>query len=648
MRLAGVNIVNFRCLRDLKLEFDDVTVLVGANSTGKSSVLHALGWLFHGYPLHPEDVWGSENDATVAVSATFTDFNDADRQVLGSYVINETATFTASAAAGEPPKLTGRARSFRPFEEVREHQKATPMREAWATLLADRPELGLPKWSNQQAMIDFMKAWEADHPDDLEESTVSATHLFGFTGEGRLNQRFDFVLVPAVSDPESETQDARGTLLRQLLDRAMGDQAPMQERLKQLEERVAEQLQEIAGDEAGESLRRLSLSVSAELQRLVPGGAVRLEPRAPALKMPDLSVGLRVEEGGLETEVGRQGHGFQRALLIAVVQQLAVLSRQPEPEDEEAESVVPAESQLDLDGGKPPTGPGDPPALFLAIEEPELYQHPSQARHFAATLSKLAEGAGVQVAYATHSEHFVDPSRYERLRRFRRSTGALLPTGEATRATVAQVTELLDGIVDPGQVEIRIRMTLRRQLAAAVFARAVLIGEGPTDGGFLQGIADRTGGLDADGIAVVFGMGKAQLPLPWAILRSLDIPTYAVFDGDAGLADRMRGEGKDEAKIDGAVAHSTRANRTLLRLLGAEEEDQPETSVHATYAVFRDRLEAEALAWGACAEALTRCETELGDWRRKSDDVYRMAAGTADGDPPRIFTDVIDALRAMT
>ena len=80
--------------------------------------------------------------------------------------------------------------------------------------------------------------------------------------------------------------------------------------------------------------------------------------------------------------------------------------------------------------------------------------------------------------------------------------------------------------------------------------------------------------------------------------------------------------------------------------IGAAEEDQPETSVNGTYAVFADRLEAEVLAWGACAEALTRCEAELGDWRRKSDDVYRMAAATADGDPPRIFTDLIDAVRA--
>lgn len=74
-------------------------------------------------------------------------------------------------------------------------------------------------------------------------------------------------------------------------------------------------------------------------------------------------------------------------------------------------------------------------------------------------------------------------------------------------------------------------MTLRRQLAEAVFARAVLIREGRTDGGFLSGIADRSDGFDADGIAVVYTGGKTHLAIAWAILAELGVPTYVVFDG---------------------------------------------------------------------------------------------------------------------
>lgn len=635
MRLARVHIINFRCLRELRLDLDEVTILVGANSTGKSSVLHALRWLFEGGLLEPEDLWGCQEGATASVGGTFTDFTDADREALGSYVVNEEATFWRTWTEAEGEKLTGRGQAYPAFEEVRRHEKAIPMRTAYAELRTAQPQLGLPVANTQQAVKDAMLAWEEAHPDDLEESSVSATHLFGFTGGSRLNGRFDFVLVPAMSDPEAETRDARGTLLRQLLDRAMGDQATMQQTLKALEQEVAEQVHDIVRSESGEALRELSASVSEELQRLVPGGRVTLEPKAPAFKMPELGVNLRVEEGGLETEVGRQGNGFQRALLTAVLHQLASL-RPPEPEPSQAEPDAPAAETV------------EPPALFLALEEPELYQHPAQARHFAATLANLAgDGSGVQVAYATHSEHFVDPARYERLRRFRRRGDALLPTGEVTRATLAGVTARLAGIVEAGEVAVRIRMTLRRQLAEAVFARAVLIGEGRTDGGFLQGIADRSGGFDIDGIAVVFGMGKTQLPIPWAILTELGIHTFVVFDGDAGRAERLRQEGKPEHEIARAELDVPCENRNLLTTLGVAADDDPPTTVGETYAVFRDTLEAETLGWEGYPAELERCQAELGDWRRKSEDVYRLAAVTTAADPPDVFSRIVDAVRAL-
>jgi putative ATP-dependent endonuclease of the OLD family len=57
---------------------------------------------------------------------------------------------------------------------------------------------------------------------------------------------------------------------------------------------------------------------------------------------------------------------------------------------------------------------------MLAIEEPELYQHPLQARTLAAALRDLARVDSrtktPQIAYSTHSEHFVHPTLFEDLR----------------------------------------------------------------------------------------------------------------------------------------------------------------------------------------------------------------------------------------
>jgi putative ATP-dependent endonuclease of OLD family len=644
MRLSRVYIINFRCLAELQIELDDVTVFVGANSTGKSSVLHALQWFFEGGPLDLEDVAGHQEAATVSVGATFTSFSDADREALGSYVVGDESTFWRTWSQSEGEKLTGRGRAFPPFEEVRAHETAMPMRKAYTELRAARPDLGLPVASTQRAVVDAMRAWEADHPDELQESRVSATHLFGFTGGSRLNGRFDFVLVPAVSDPEAETRDTRGTLLRQLLDRAMGDQPSLRAGLKALEEDVTSQMQEIVLSESGDRLRELSTTVSDELQRLVPGGKVLIEPREPVFRMPDLGVSLRVEEGGLETDVGRQGHGFQRALVIALIQQLAALRPAPTPAADGAEPDQPGAAEE----ANVPESPLVPPALFLGLEEPELYQHPQQARHFASTLARLGDSSGdLQVAYATHSEHFVDAARYERLRRFQRVVGASWPRSQVTRATIAGVAARLADVVEPQDVAARIRMSLSRQLAEAVFARAVLVVEGRTDAGFMQGIADRTGGFDADGIAVVFGLGKPQLPIPWSILTELGIPTYVMFDGDAGRASRAADSGKTPDEVEQVRTEGAELNRLLLGTFGGVLNDFPETAAHDKFAVLHDDLETEAGTWSEYTAELARSRAELGDLRGKSEDVYRLAASRATGMPPAIFGEVIERLRNL-
>src|SRR6266550_2803878 len=157
MRLARVHILNFRCLVDLRLEFDDVTVLVGANSTGKSTALEALRWLFEGGPLEVEDLAGCKPDSTASVGATFVDFNDSDRSALGSYVVGDEATFWRTWSESEEEKLTGRGRAFPLFEDVRREQKALPMRKAYNDLRAAHPELGLPTVASQTAVQDAMR-----------------------------------------------------------------------------------------------------------------------------------------------------------------------------------------------------------------------------------------------------------------------------------------------------------------------------------------------------------------------------------------------------------------------------------------------------------------------------------------------------------
>ncbi len=614
MRLATVRIQNYRCLRDVTVSFNEVTTLVGANGSGKSSVLRALHWFFNGGSLEPDDVYGHDQQATVTVTGTFSELTAADRDALGSYGAGETATFWRIFEPDGEEKLTGRGLAYRAFERVREHTGMRELKRAYDELRGAEPDLGLPAVTTGQAAKEAMEQWERAHFDQLEPAEGSATHLFGFVGQPKLNGRFDYVFIPALSDADEQTRDSRGTLLQRLLERSTADRQRLEQRLDGLVDGLRTGIEEVLREEHGDALGELGTRVTAALRQYVRDATVSLEVRPPSLKIPPPSFDMRVADGGIETDVARQGHGFQRALLMATLHELA---------------------RSDV--------AGDVPAVFLAIEEPELYQHPVQARHFATVLAALPRrGDGAfQVAYATHSGFFVDPTQFERLRRFsRRADG----TREVTAATVAGVAARLQGLVAEALIHGHIARTLDRRVGEAVFADAVLLVEGRSDVGLFSGAADADGDLEHHGIAVVEAGGKTVLAIAWAILREFGIPAMVVFDADRSSPERMRRSGAADHTIATQTANITRANRDLLRVLGAQEEDWPEETVGEGYAVFADTPEA---TWPELVTRASQLAREAGDYRAKPDNWYREAARELAADRPDFVTRVIEAVRAL-
>lgn len=622
MRISQVKVENFRCLSNVEITVDDLTVLIGANGTGKSSVLRALNWFFEGGALEVEDICGKKEDAQIVVGVTFCEITQADREKLGSYATGETATFWRNWSVEEGEKLTGHALAYAPFEEVRSLGTATERRSAYANLRREDTSLELPSARSDSATKQAMQEWEAENLDKLEPAITSANHLFVSSGQPRFAGRFDYVFVSAVADAEEQTGHTSGALMKQVIKRSSINQEQTEERLKELHADTMQQVESILQEEHGEKLGELSQRFTGALQEYVPAGSVTFETRAPDLKMPPTQVGLKVADGDVETDVGRQGHGFQRALLMAAVQELARVGDS-----------------------------GDPPALFLAIEEPELYQHPAQARHFARTLSELpraGEGA-IQVGYATHNEHFVDPVRYERLRRFRKKADVALgcSTAEVSMATTERIADELSGVVSGEQVAKKIAITLRRTLSEAVFAHCVVLVEGWTDEALLRGIADREGGFDAMGVAVVEVGSKMNLPIPWAILKHLGIPAFIVFDGDGGTEARGCRDGKNEEKIKSEVANQVRWNNILLSLLGLPEEDWPETTVERKCAIFADTLEDELRSsWPEMFTLAERMKEGSEEWRPKPEDCYRQAAQECEAEMPQTFTNILSAIKS--
>jgi putative ATP-dependent endonuclease of OLD family len=288
------------------------------------------------------------------------------------------------------------------------------------------------------------------------------------------------------------------------------------------------------------------------------------------------------------TAVQRAGHGLQRAFLVTLLQHLAIAQAEAVQPDEPGEVEAP-------DGSGTSTAAGAPSEalmtadLILGIEEPELYQHPNRQRHLSAILLRLASGSieGVakrtQVIYATHSPLFVDVTRTDQIRVLRKVPGdegqpkrtkvSLTSLAEATRV-VEEADGKAPGTYSAATLEPRLVALMTPWMNEAFFAHVAVLVEGEQDRAAVVGVAKRSGyDFESLGISVIPCNGKTNLDRPTAIFRGLEIPVYAIWDGDEG--------GKDP---------KPEVNRRLLRLFGEEPEDWPER-VAGTFACFRQTLD---------------------------------------------------------
>ena len=621
MRIQRIHIQNYRSLRDLEVEFDDVTVLLGANGVGKSSILYALDWFFNGGDLESEDITYGSDGGAISVEVTFGDLNQRDRGELEKYGTREQATFKREWYPNTGEKLTGHARAFHPFEQVRAGRTATEIRGLYKDLRNKSPELCLPQDRSKDQVLQEMEKWEQENPEKLTDATTSATHLFGFVGTAKLAGVFGFVLVRAHNDAESETEDTRGTLLAQLIERASSS-IELEFEINDLKSKFEAELRELLGGKYEPVLRSVENAVSKSLQQYVSGGDINLDVGTTDMRVPQRKIFLRASDGDYQTDIGRQGQGFQRALLIAVLQVLA---------------------GIDVEGGES--------SLLIAIEEPELYQHPTQARHFASVLRALAEDGNqrVQVAYATHSPYFVDPGAFEGLRRICKVEGHDgVRNTKCTQASFEVVRDCLNNAGIEGIPYIsKVRATLRRHLGEAVFARAVLLVEGVSDAGILRGVAGRVGGLDTVGIACASLGGKRDLPMGIAVLQALGIPIFVVFDADGSQKRHLEAESKaGKSKIENAD-NARFYNNAILKMCNGQPEDWPKDQLRKSVACFEDDLEAHLdKEWPELLQFVRSEKSKTGTKSDKPEGIYEHAAETV-GSVPDLLDGIVKSAIAL-
>lgn len=620
MKIKSVCIKNFRTLKNVTIPFDSVTTFIGPNGAGKSTVLRALDWFFNGKPgsLTDKDCSFGATEEDIEVQVTFSDITEKDREALGKYAPEDVTTFTAwkRRSPDGAEVLSANSKSFPDFNAIKAASSATAKKELYAELRRNCPYLDLPAATTGAAVEQAMTAWEASHTDQLAEAPEALqTNFFGFNSGGKMSGLFDFVLVTADLRASEESIDGKASIIGRILERSVDRAAADEEIAKIVEESRARQ-QQVYEDKFKDQLATITTQLNNVVNSYSPGRAVTVAPAEVELKAPRTTFEVAVRDGTTETAVERQGHGFQRTILISALQLLA------------------------QSGAASTEG-----VICLAIEEPELFQHPIQAQTFAKVLRSLAEDPSkrIQVAYATHSPYFLEARHFNQIRRLARSSDEP-PTVTIHAASADQVKSKLSGIVDGEVVDRQLDNIVSSQLTVALFAQRAIVVEGTTEASVLHGICDREaqGALEASGVSIVPVGGKTSIPLVHAILTSVGIPAYALFDADAGFEDRAKAHGKSQNKIDEERRKHARENRSILRYFGLAEEDFPACNAHDEVAIFDDHLETFMQEnWPEWGIACANLQAESGISLAKNQLAYRTATLKAECPAPEMLLKVL-------
>ena len=309
------------------------------------------------------------------IRITYGNLRDDEKEEFKSHVKDDKLTVTKVINSGGS-KYYGASRQIPEFHEIRKEEAANPKKTKYNELVESGKYDGLgPKVTKAADAETAMDEYEASHPALLETFETPQQFLGPRNiGGGKLDKYTKFVLIPAVRDAAAEV-DRKGVIL-QLIDVLVARSVNKRPDVRKLNEEFEKRVKEVYSAENLEELGRLAGIITGLLAQYAPGAEIDLafgEVVPPKINLPP-AIATLVEDN-FKCPISYTGHGLQRALIFALLQQLTITDMSPEVNQPVGAETVPAILRL--------------PDLILAIEEPELYLHPARSRYLSNVMTRL-------------------------------------------------------------------------------------------------------------------------------------------------------------------------------------------------------------------------------------------------------------------
>jgi len=485
MRLVRTTLHNFRAYATpTEIEIDDLTVILGQNDSGKSSILDALNMFFNepkGLPDN-DDFNVPANAETISISCVFEDLPE-------SVVIDEVTPTTLaeeymlnSDGLLEIKKVFPRRGKTRVYAVAKHPHHASC--DDVLTLTNAKLKLAAQGLGIDLATIDkrintqLRRAiWGACDdlqlgPTEIELAKESARAVWD-----KLRPQLPvFALFKsdrASTDQDGEAQDPMKSAIKEAI-------ATQEAQLEEIRQTVENQVQEIA-DKTVEKIREMA-----------PDLANQLNPRVVTNKWDTLfNVSLTGDE---DIPINKRGSGTRRLVLLNFFRAKA--------------------EQESTDRG---TG------IIYAIEEPETSQHPNNQKLLIDAFDELVGGGTCQVLLTTHTPVLARRFNRQQLRILTKTNGGIEVSKGLDDGALERIVVTL-GILPDHDIKVFVGVEGKNDIHFLATVSRILADAG-------EDVPD-LGKAEEDGRLVFIPSGGSNVELWIARFKHLNIPEYHIFDRD--------------------------------------------------------------------------------------------------------------------
>lgn len=579
MRIVEIEISNFRSLRSVKMPIDDLTILIGRNGAGKSSLLKALELFFTPNAKYSEeDFYNKDTREPIRIAIKFRLNNDKESEEFQKYVIEEedghkyikVVKIMKFPASKSNQSYHGVVRDIPQFSNL--PSRKDDLIKRYKELQEEFPDLPpLGSKPTKKKILEVLEKYKNLHPEKWEE-TLQEDQFFGYkeVGHGKIDKFIKFLLVPAVKSVSEEVEYKKGSIITELTQLIIEEHIRSIPEFSRLEKRYKHLLKSLEARRKTEK-DRLFLELSNELTQILKKFAPNTQASISWDNLEDFRIPLPaptvlVTEDGFETSVERVGHGTQRALLFSLLQYM--VTKRYEFNNMKNVSEDPDKKNQKL-------------TLLLVIEELELYQHPQRQKHLRKLFTNLAGntfgGFNIQVMYSTHSPFLISTDTFDSLRLFKKvktQKSSRLRETKIYRYPQQELQKDLKryGIDSPSKHVKKFTTTVNPIINEGFFADKVVLVEGDSDRAALEVVAKHKGvDLDGNNISIIPVGGKGNMLTAYLMFNGFNIPTYPIWDLDR---------------------YSDEMNKKLFSVVQYKPKRVPTSSiVRKNFAVFNKNLE---------------------------------------------------------